>query len=112
MGEWSWGQISWDRNSTFSGDQSINHEVEIPNNYSISWSQHSSWDRNPLIMLFNAFKSFDLMIVLEANKSIMRSKFKKALLRNFDLMIDLLASSAIMRSNDFMHRWLIIRAKK
>jgi hypothetical protein len=47
------------------------------------------------------------MIILAANKSIMRSKLKKALLGNFDLMIDLLAASAIMRSN----RWLIIRAK-
>ncbi len=51
--------------------------------------------------------NFDLMIILAANKSIMRSKLKKALLGNFDLMIDLLAASAIMRSN----RWLIIRAK-
>ncbi len=51
------------------------------------------------------------MIVLVANKSIMRSKLKKALLGNFDLMIDLLAASVIMRSKGFMHRWLIIRAK-
>ncbi len=32
-GEWSWGQISWDQNSTFSGDRIINHEVQIPNNW-------------------------------------------------------------------------------
>jgi hypothetical protein len=51
------------------------------------------------------------MIVLAANKLIMRTKFKKALLGNFNLMIDLLAASAIMRLNVFMHRWLIIRAK-
>jgi hypothetical protein len=51
------------------------------------------------------------MIVLEANKLIMRSKLKKALLGNFDLMINLLAAKAIMRSKVFMHRWLIIRAK-
>jgi hypothetical protein len=59
----------------------------------------------------NAFMSFDLMIILVANKLIMRSKFKKALLSNFDLMNNLLAASAIMRSKIFMHRWLIIRAK-
>jgi hypothetical protein len=29
----SGGQISWDQNSTFSGDRIINHEVEIPNNW-------------------------------------------------------------------------------
>jgi hypothetical protein len=51
------------------------------------------------------------MIVPAANKSIMRSKFKKTLLGNFDLMIDLLAASVIMRSKVFMHRWLIIMAK-
>jgi hypothetical protein len=51
------------------------------------------------------------MIILAANKSIMRSK--KTLLGNFDLMIDLLAASAIMRSKVFYaQRWLIIRAKK
>ncbi len=32
-GSGSGGQISWDRNSTFSGDQIIDHEVEIPNNW-------------------------------------------------------------------------------
>jgi len=37
------------------------------------------------------------MIVLAANKLIMRSKLNKALLGNFDLMINLLAASAIMR---------------
>jgi hypothetical protein len=51
------------------------------------------------------------MIVLVANKSIMRLKFKKALLGNFDLMIDLLVASTIMRSKVLVHRWLIIRAK-
>ncbi len=29
MGKWSWGRISWDQNSTFSGDQIFDHEVEI-----------------------------------------------------------------------------------
>jgi hypothetical protein len=28
-GEWSWGRISWDRNSTFSWDRIFNLEVEI-----------------------------------------------------------------------------------
>jgi len=42
--------------------------------------------------------SFDLMIALVANKSIMRSKFKKALLANFDLMIVLANNKASMRS--------------
>ena len=28
-GKWSWGQISWDQNSTFSGGQIFDHEVEI-----------------------------------------------------------------------------------
>ncbi len=59
----------------------------------------------------NAFMSFDLMIILVANKSIMRSKFKKASLANFDVMNDLLAASAIMKTKVFMQRWLIIRAK-
>jgi hypothetical protein len=35
----------------------------------------------------------------------------KALLGNFELMINLLAASTIMRLNDFMHRWLKIKAK-
>ncbi len=47
----------------------IFHEVKIPNNDSISWSWHFSWDWNS----------------------------KKALLGNFDLMIDLLVTSMIMR---------------
>jgi hypothetical protein len=51
------------------------------------------------------------MIVLAANKLIMRLKFKKALIGNFNLMIDLLAARAIMSSNVFMRRWLIIKAK-
>ena len=51
------------------------------------------------------------MIILVANKLIMRLKLKKALLGNFDLMINLLAARAIMRSKVLMHRWLIIRAK-
>ena len=38
------------------------------------------------------------MITLVANKSIMRSKFKKALLANFDLMLVLKTNKAIMRS--------------
>ncbi len=59
----------------------------------------------------NAFMSFDLMIILVANKLLMRSKFKKALLANFNLMDNLLAASAMMRSKVFMHRRLIIRAK-
>ncbi len=32
-GSGSGGRISWDWNSTFSGDRIINHEVEIPNNW-------------------------------------------------------------------------------
>ena len=120
-GEWSGGRISWDWNSTFSWGQIIFdheikffgtfHEVKIPNNYSISWSQHFSWDQKCLIMLFRiliswlflrltnqswdwnsklvsctcgsflaliisylCIKTFDLMIVLAANESTMRSK--------------------------------------
>jgi hypothetical protein len=57
----------------------------------------------------NAFLSFDLMMVLATNKSIIRSK--KALLANFDLMIALATNKSIIRSKVFMHRWLIIRAK-
>ncbi len=37
------------------------------------------------------------MIVLAANKSFMRSKFKKALLVNFDLMIVLVTNKLLMR---------------
>ena len=36
--------------------------------------------------------SFDLMIALAANKSFMRTKFKKALLAHFDLMIVLVTN--------------------
>ena len=43
------------------------------------------------------------MIVLAANKSIMRSKLKKALLGNYNLMIDLLATNTIMRLNSKHH---------
>ncbi len=28
-GKWSWGRISWDRNSTFSGGQIFDHEVKF-----------------------------------------------------------------------------------
>ncbi len=28
-GKWSWGRISWDRNSTFSGGQIFDHEIKI-----------------------------------------------------------------------------------
>ena len=42
----SGGRISWDRNSIFSGGQIFDHEVEIPNNDSISWSALFSWDQN------------------------------------------------------------------
>jgi hypothetical protein len=31
-GEWSWGRISWDQNSTFSGGRIFDHEIKIPNN--------------------------------------------------------------------------------
>jgi hypothetical protein len=51
------------------------------------------------------------MIVLEANKSIMRLKFKESIIREFYLLIGLFAASAIMRSKVFMHRWLIFSAK-
>ncbi len=78
-GSGSGGRISWDRNSTFSGDQQIGHEVEIPNNDSFSWSALFSWDWNCLIVQ------------------------KKALLGNFDLMIDLLVTSMIMRSKFKKH---------
>ena len=29
QGKWSWGQISWDRNSTFSWDRNYDHEIEF-----------------------------------------------------------------------------------
>ncbi len=32
-GSGSGGRISWDQNSTFSGDPIIDHEVKIPNNW-------------------------------------------------------------------------------
>jgi hypothetical protein len=52
-GKWSWGRISWDRNSTFSGGQIINHEVEI--------------------LLFHEIKTYN-NIDQEVDTSIMRSK--------------------------------------
>ncbi len=55
--------------------------------------------------------TFDLMIVLVTNKSIMRWKLKKALSANFNLMIVLATNKSIMRWKVFMHRWLIFRAK-
>ena len=36
------------------------HEVKIPN-YSISWSQHFSWDQNSLIMLFRVLISWSFV---------------------------------------------------
>jgi hypothetical protein len=70
LGEWSWGQISWDRNSNFSGDRQIDHEVEIPNNESISWSQHFSWDQTCLIMLYFEFWSYDRFVSHKNNHEI------------------------------------------
>ncbi len=49
-GSGSGGRISWDWNSTFSGNRQINHEVKIPKNDSISWSALFSWDWNCLIV--------------------------------------------------------------
>ncbi len=77
------------------------HEVKIPNNYLISWSQHFSWDQNSLIMLFRVLISWSFLQL--SNRSWDRN-WNKALLGNFNLMIDLLAASAIMRSKVFMHR--------
>jgi hypothetical protein len=70
LGKWSGGQISWDLNSLF-------HEVKIPNNW-FNLLIAAFFTRSKLSN--NAFLGFDLMIVLVTNKSIMRSKFKKALL--------------------------------
>jgi len=39
----------------------IFHEVKIPNNDLISWSQHFSWDRNCLIMLFRISISWSFL---------------------------------------------------
>jgi hypothetical protein len=57
----------------------------------------------------NAFRSHDRFVSRKNDHEIKIQN--KALLGNFDLMIDLLVASTIMRSNDFMHRWLIIKAK-
>ena len=46
LGSGSGGQISWDRNLTFLGGWHFDDEIKIPNNDSISWSQHFSWDQN------------------------------------------------------------------
>ena len=73
----SGGRISWDQNSTFSGGRQINHEVEIPNNDSISWSQHFSWDRNCLIMLYFEFRSHDRFV---SHKNDHEIKIQKAVL--------------------------------
>jgi hypothetical protein len=51
------------------------------------------------------------MNILAANKSIMRSKFKKALLANFDLMNDLLVASAIMSSEQKLSVLVLVSAK-
>ncbi len=55
--KWLWGHISWDRNSTFSGYQIINHEIEI--------------------QLFHAIKFFNNILNFdqEVDSLIMRSKF-------------------------------------
>jgi hypothetical protein len=47
------------------------------------------------LLNLNSFFNFDLMIVLIANKSIMRSKFLIMLLLNFYLMIVLVTSKSI-----------------
>ena len=53
-GEWSGGQILWDQNSTFSGDQIIfDHEIKF--------FCHFSWDRNSLIMLFRVSISWSFL---------------------------------------------------
>jgi hypothetical protein len=88
------------------------HEVKIPNNDSISWSWHFSWDRNCLIVrksIIRQFWSHDRFVSCKYNHEIKIQN--KALLGNFDLMINLLAACTIMRSNVFMQRWLIIKAK-
>ncbi len=76
-GEWSGGWISLDRNSTFSGGWHFDHEVEIPNNDLISWSQHFSWDQNCLIMLYFEFWSHDQFV---SHKNDHEIKIQKALL--------------------------------
>jgi hypothetical protein len=68
--------FSWDRIHEIKFFGSF-HEIKIPYNYSISWSRHFSWDRNSKIALLG---NFDLMIDLLVTSTIMRSKFKKALL--------------------------------
>jgi hypothetical protein len=73
----SGGQISWDRNSTFLGGRQIDHEVKIPNNDLISWSQHFSWDQNCLIMLYFEFWSHDWFV---SHKSDHEIEIQKALL--------------------------------
>ena len=113
-------------------DQEVEfHEIKIQffmrSKFSFSWDRNyfCSWGRI-CSLIFDSVNQ-------EVDTSIMRSKFlimirfhdrfvsckynheieiqNKALLGNFDLIIDLLAASTIMRSNDFMHRWLKIKAK-
>jgi hypothetical protein len=59
------GRISWDRNSTFSGGQIFDHEVEISNNDSISGSALFSWDWNSKKALhIRQFRSHDRSVDL------------------------------------------------
>ncbi len=87
----------------------IFHEIKIPNNYLIFWSQHFSWDQNSKEALLG---NFDLMNDLLVTSTIMRLKFANNAFLNFDLMNDLLAASTIMRLKLFkfikLDLWLIL----
>jgi hypothetical protein len=82
----SGGRISWDRNLNFSGGRHFNHEVEIPNNDSISWSRHFSWDRNCLIMLFRVLISWSKCLPPDWHCEILMNKFDLMNKFNFNLM--------------------------
>ncbi len=88
--------FSWDRILEIEFFGSF-HEIEIPNNYSISWSRHFSWDQNSKIalLLIRQFWSYDRFVSYKYDHEI---EIQKSIISNFNLMIDLLVESTIMRS--------------
>ncbi len=95
--------------------------------FSFSWDRNyfCSWGQICSLIFDNVDQEVDtsimrlkFLIMIRSHDRFVSCKYdheikiqNRALLGDFDLMIDLLAASTIMRSNDFMHRWLKIKAK-
>ncbi len=84
-GKWSWGQISWYQNSTFSWDQNYDHEIKIRLDHEIKIglkylanlirrSTLRSWDQNCLIMIFE-FRSHEKRSRCDVRQFFLRQLF-------------------------------------